>query len=40
MGDLLRWSLGEIDDAELTLRVDYYPPVTPSPISLEGTASP
>jgi hypothetical protein len=40
MADLLRWSLGEIDDAELALRVDYYPPATPSPISLEGTASP
>jgi hypothetical protein len=40
MADLLRWSLGEIDDAELTLRVDYYPPATPSPIPREGTASP
>jgi len=24
--DLLMWSMGELDDAELSLRVDYYPP--------------
>jgi hypothetical protein len=29
--DLLSWSLGEIDDAELSLRVDYQPPTTPTP---------
>jgi hypothetical protein len=29
--DLLLWSLGEIDDAELTQRLDYNPPVTPTP---------
>jgi hypothetical protein len=40
MADLLRWSLGDIDDAELTLHIDYYPPATPLPIFLEGTTDP
>jgi hypothetical protein len=29
--DLLLWSLGEIDDAELALRLDYQPPTTHHP---------
>jgi hypothetical protein len=29
--DLLLWLLDEIDDAELSLRVDYQPPATPTP---------
>jgi hypothetical protein len=28
--DLLLWSLGEIDDAELALRINYQPPATPT----------
>ncbi len=40
MADLMRWSLGELDDAELSLRVDYYPPTTRTSISPEATTSP
>ncbi len=31
--DLLLWSLGEIDDAELALRINYQPPATPGTTS-------
>jgi hypothetical protein len=31
--DLLLWSLGEIDDAELALRINYQPPATTTPTS-------
>lgn len=40
VADLMRWSLGELDDAELSLRVDYHPPTTRTPISPEATTSP
>jgi hypothetical protein len=33
MPDLLLWWLGGIDDAELTLRVDYQPPAAPVPVT-------
>lgn len=38
--DLMTWSLGEIDDAELTLRIDYQPPTTLPPVSPETTTDP
>jgi hypothetical protein len=31
LSDIMLWSLGEIDDAELALRVDYHPPATTAP---------
>jgi hypothetical protein len=40
MPDLLLWWLGGIDDAELTSRVDYQPPVTPGPLLPEATGLP
>jgi hypothetical protein len=33
MSDLLLWSLGEIDDAELSARLSYQPPTTAQPAS-------
>jgi hypothetical protein len=40
MKDLVLWSLGEIDDAELSMRVDYHVPVATSSDSAEPTIAP
>ena len=40
MVDLLTWTRGQIDDAQLALRIDYKPPATLSPIPIQATAVP
>jgi hypothetical protein len=40
MADLILWSLGEIDDAELALRLDYQPPVVPPDAWIAPAATP
>lgn len=40
VSDIMLWSLGEIDDAELALRIYYHPPSIPSLVPRKSTAPP